>query len=154
MDTQILRSKEKTCAFSENFLFSSSYLNSPPTLCSLVLYTNCKNNVFCTVNFEPRRINTLFGEILLCQADFSLCFTSKTSVNSTNQKENLRFFGIFVQLSTNQGEKVRFSEKFYYARLTFSLCFTSKTSVNSTNQKENLRFVGVFCTVKYEPVYF
>ena len=59
----------------------------------------------------------------------------------------------FVQLSTNQGEKVRFSEKFYYARLTFSLCFTSKTSVNSTNQKENLRFVGVFCTVKYEPVY-
>ena len=53
----------------------------------------------------------------------------------------------FVQLSTNQGEKLRFLEKFYYA----GLCFTSKTSVNSRNQKENLRFFHVFCTVKYEP---
>ena len=35
-------------------------------------------------------------------------FTSKTSVNSMNQKENLRFFMYFVHLSTNQGEKLRF----------------------------------------------
>ena len=39
----------------------------------------------------------------------SLSFTSKTSVNSTNRKENLRFFEMyFVQLSTNQGEKLHF----------------------------------------------
>ena len=129
MDTQILRSKEKTCAFSENFLFSSSYLNSPPTLCSLVLYTNCKNNVFCTVNFEPRRINTLFGEILLCQADFSLCFTSKTSVNSTNQKENLRFFGIFVQLSTNQCTFKCNPQPFHFLSTNCSLRFFRETGV-------------------------
>ena len=35
-------------------------------------------------------------------------FTSKTSVNSTNQKEKRFFEMYFVQLSTKHGQKLRF----------------------------------------------